>query len=394
MKTHLLGGLRRTVDRTVARRRAFSSASSVPVIDMGAYSKASASEPPPAALVDEVAVACEQWGFFQVVNHGLDAGLRARAEEQQRAFFALPRDVKHGLRRTADNSRGWYDDELTKQRRDWKEGFDFGSTPHWPHWTPSDDDATSGTLDGFNRFPPESALLPEFKPAMRSYYDGLCDVAARLTRLFSVGLGMPPRHFEPALAAHTSYLRLNYYAPYTGTDETQLCISPHKDAGFLTVLAQDEECHSLQVRDRQRPDSDEWTTVRPEHDALTINTGDMAQIYSNNRYHAPEHRVLTNPLKPRYSAPFFYNPAYAAAVAPLPSLGAAQFDELVWGYFRAQRFAGDFADYGTEIQISDFAKGSGSWHVGNQARFLKATDFRRPFSVEVNRPLLSNPKGL
>ena len=43
-------------------------------------------------------------------------------------------------------------------------------------------------------------------------------------------------------------------------------------------------------------------------------------------YHAPEHRVLTNPLKPRYSAPFFYNPAYAAAVAPLPSLGAALFD--------------------------------------------------------------------
>ena len=208
----LSSGLRRTVGRTVARHRAFSSAASsssqVPVIDMAAYSKArAASEPPPAALVEEVAVACEQWGFFQVVNHGLDAGLRARAEEQQRLFFALPRDVKQGLRRTADNSRGWYDDELTKQRRDWKEGLDFGSTPHWPHWTPADDDATNGTLDGFNRFPPE-ALLPEFKPTMRSYYDGLCDVAARLTSLFSLGLGMPSRHFEPALAAHTSYLRL------------------------------------------------------------------------------------------------------------------------------------------------------------------------------------------
>ena len=58
------------------------------------------------------------------------------------------------------------------------------------------------------------------------------------------------------------------------------------------------------------------------------------------------------------------------------------------------RFAGDFADYGEEIQISDFAKGSGSWHVSNQARFLAATDFRRPFSVEANRPLLSNPNGV
>ena len=150
----LSSSLRRTASRTVARHRAFSSApsSSVPVIDMAAYSNASAAaEPPPAALVNEVALACEQWGFFQVVNHGLDAGLRSRAEEQQRAFFALPRDVKQGLRRTADNSRGWYDDELTKQRRDWKEGLDFGSTPHWPHWTPDDDDATNGALHGFNR---------------------------------------------------------------------------------------------------------------------------------------------------------------------------------------------------------------------------------------------------
>ena len=194
--------LARTARHTVARHRGFSSApaSSVPIIDMAGYSKASAAaaEPPPSALVNEVALACEQWGFFQVVNHGLDAELRSRAEDQQRAFFALPRDAKEALRRTADNSRGWYDDELTKQRRDWKEGLDFGSTPHWPRWLPDDDDASNGTLDGFNRFPSES-LLPEFRPTMRSYFDGLCEVAARLTTLFSLGLGMPGSHFEPAL---------------------------------------------------------------------------------------------------------------------------------------------------------------------------------------------------
>ena len=53
------------------------------------------------------------------------------------------------------------------------------------------------------------------------------------------------------------------------------------------------------------------------------------------------------------------------------------------------RSAGDFADYGTEIQISDFAKGSGSWHVANQARFLESVDFGTAFDVEQMRPLLS-----
>ena len=188
--------------------------------------------------------------------------------------------VKDAMRRDAGNSRGWYNDELTKQRRDWKEGLDFGATPACD-WSRRDDEAANANMDGFNRFPPAD-LLPAFRPTMLEYFDALTGLAERLTSLFSLGLGMPADYFAPQLrTAHTSYLRLNYYAPYTGDDPTQLCISPHKDAGFLTVLAQDIGCHSLQVRDRSAPDA--WATVVPEPDAYTINTGDMAQIYSNNR---------------------------------------------------------------------------------------------------------------
>ena len=56
--------------------------------------------------------------------------------------------------------------------------------------------------------------------------------------------------------------------------------------------------------------------------------------------------MLTSPSTPRHSAPFFYNPAYTAAVQPLPSLGAPHFDRCVWGYFRATRCAGDSAHSG------------------------------------------------
>ena len=383
--TRLLSPARRKFSSAAARVEGYEVAA-VPTIDVGALQRG---EYPP-ALVEDVAAACADWGFFQVVNHGVDPELRARAEEQQRVFFDLPRAVKEPMRRTAGNSRGWYDDELTKQRRDWKEGLDFGNTPAagGHAWNLADTDAANANLDGFNRFPPLGAA-PHVRGTILEYFDALTGLAAKLTKLFSLGLGMPADYFEDVLhkQAHTSYLRLNYYAPYTGDDPTQLAISPHKDAGFLTVLAQDIGCHSLQVRDRSKNDS--WVTVQPEVDAFTINTGDMAQIYSNNRYHAPEHRVLTHPKVPRYSAPFFYNPSYSAAVKPLPSLGAPQYDELYWGYFRAQRFAGDFADYGTEIQISDFAKGSGSWHVENQRRFLEEVDFGKAFDVEEMRPLLA-----
>ena len=39
--------------------------------------------------------------------------------------------------------------------------------------------------------------------------------------------------------------------------------------------------------------------------------------------------------------------------------------------------------------IADFAKGSGSWHVANQARFMRDVDFARSFDVEEMRPLLT-----
>ncbi len=149
----------------------------------------------------------------------------------------------------------------------------------------------------------------------------------------------------------------------------------------------------------------EWMTVHPIPGALTINTGDMCAIWSNGLYKAPLHRVLTNSEKPRFSAPFFYNPPYRAVITPLPRMllpsanigngrdRKEQHDTIythpcVWGYFRAVRFAGDLTDFGTEIQISDYSEGSTSRHPIKQEKFMKEADFNQPFSVEKYRSLL------
>ncbi len=89
-----------------------------------------------------------------------------------------------------------------------------------------------------------------------------------------------------------------------------------------------------------------------------INIGDIVQVWSNDRYEAPLHRVLASTGTPRYSAPFFFNPTYTTDYAPLPSLcdetEQLRYKPINWGEFRAGRAAGDYADYGEEIQISQF----------------------------------------
>ena len=101
-----------------------------------------------------------------------------------------------------------------------------------------------------------------------------------------------------------------------------------------------------------------WHSVRPLAGALVINIGDMVQVWSNDRYRAPVHRVLAMESADRRSLPFFYNPAYRAVVAPLDNLVDAghppHYAPIAWGEFRRKRADGDFANYGTEVQISDY----------------------------------------
>ena len=71
----------------------------------------------------------------------------------------------------------------------------------------------------------------------------------------ALGLQMPAGHFSELLRErHTSYLRLNWFPPCAAPEPNTLGISPHRDAGFLTVLAQDVDCHSLQATGQKHPE--------------------------------------------------------------------------------------------------------------------------------------------
>ena len=96
----------------ICRSLTSSASGSPPVLDLYV---------PREQLVAEVADACAQWGFFQVVNHNVDPRAVGAFEEQTVQFFDLPMEEKRALRRSGSNARGFFDDELTKQKLDWKQ---------------------------------------------------------------------------------------------------------------------------------------------------------------------------------------------------------------------------------------------------------------------------------
>ena len=103
---------------------------------------------------------------------------------------------------------------------------------------------------------------------------------------------------------------------------------------------------------------DVWVDVLPIDGAIVVNTGDMMQVWSNDRYQAAEHRVLPRTNTRRFSLPYFFNPTYDTNYEPLPGSIAtgdvAHYRSINWGEFRQARADGDYADYGAEVQISHF----------------------------------------
>jgi len=317
----------------------------VPIIDVGTVIR-DASTPQAREAVESIARACRDWGFFQVVNHGVSPALIDATWHETRNFFGQPADVKAAVMRTRENPWGYYNNELTKNQRDRKEVFDYTA------------DGIDPIYGAQNRWP---ATTPAFRRTLSAYRDAVTALSLALLEAFCVGLGLPAGFMRAEFAQnHTGFIRLNYYPvrdPLAGSAVEHLPVADlgvhhHTDAGALTVLLQDE-VGGLQVfRDGY------WHDVPPVPGAFVINTGDMMQVWSNDIYQAAIHRVLAMEQSDRYSIPFFFNPSAATHVSPLPSVVSAErparYRTISWSEFRARRTDGDYADYGPEVQIAHY----------------------------------------
>ena len=289
--------------------------------------------------------ACREWGFFQIVGHDIGPELRESVQHAAREFFAQSGSQKNLIRRSAENPWGFYDSELTKNVQDWKEIIDIGRS--------------QGTE--IAQWPSEPK---QFREVMERFTNAARNLAWQITKIILESLGDTTCRELQGFSEDTSFLRLNYYPACPNpapedlplsipADEStgRLGISHHTDAGALTVLQQVGP-EGLQVlRDNN------WYRVRVLPDALVINIGDVAQVWSNDQYPAPLHRVLANQHKERYSAAYFFNPAYDYSYAPLRGEEAPRYRPINWREFRSGRAAGDYADQGDEIQIADYLIG-------------------------------------
>ncbi len=279
--------------------------------------------------------ACRDHGFFLLTGHGLEA-VFDRMWAEAAAFFAAPREARLAILRTEERPLGYYDRELTKQKRDLKEVFDY--------MRPAAD------RKGRNQWP---ADRPDFEAAMSDFYEAMSTLAAETLDLVQTALGLPEADRivgDPS----TSNVRLNHYPvtdPLTAEERSavnalgDMALHHHTDPGLITLLLQDST-GGLQAL----PRADGWIDVPPERHAVIVNLGDAMQAFTNDEYRAAVHRVTPMHEADRMSTPYFYNPPADATIAPHPALASqgARYRPFAWREFIQARIDDNFQDLGAE----------------------------------------------
>lgn len=125
----------------------------------------------------------------------------------------------------------------------------------------------------------------------------------------------------------TCFLRLNRY-PACPISDDMLGLVPHTDSDILTILYQDKVGGLQLLKDSK------WVTVKPNHDALIVNIGDLLQAWSNDRYKSVEHKVVAHRESERYSVAYFLCPSFDSIIS---SCGRAPvYRDFTFGEYRTQ----------------------------------------------------------
>ncbi len=328
-----------------------SSMQHIPNIDLARVRQSDPTSPAIAELMAELARACEDHGFFLLSGHGCDE-LIDETFAQSAAFFSKPKAEKMALYRNEENPLGYYDRELTKQKRDLKEVFDFKAGGH-----------QSKNPARQSRWPQHDAA---FREVMTEFFQRFTELSAETMAMIFRALGMPDERIARTMddgfgALHSSAARLNFYPaqdPVPADERSginplgDMALHHHTDPGAITLLLQDMH-GGLQARSKAYG----WIDVPPQPGTIVVNVGDVLQVWTNDRCTAGMHRV--QPVRSstgRYSTPFFYQPRIDAMIEPWVEAGEqARYCAFSWREFIRGRVSDNFTDYGADdIQIERY----------------------------------------
>ncbi|KAE8077084.1 hypothetical protein FH972_015685 [Carpinus fangiana] len=232
----------------------------------------------------EIVRACERYGFFTLVNHGVPQNLVQALEQESILFFNQPKSRKMGA--GPDDAKP----------------YGYGSNTIGP----------SGDRCGTVGISYTQVAASEYAEAVRKLTGRLLGLTAK-----GLGLSTASASILTDLIKNNqsdSILRLNHYPP---SIDGGIGFGEHSDPQIFTLL-RSNDVPGLQIRV-----GNQWIPITPNPSAFCVFVGDNLHALTNGRFVSVRHRALTNSSEFRMSIAFFGAPSLADWIFALPEVVTA-----------------------------------------------------------------------
>ncbi|XP_024968709.1 hyoscyamine 6-dioxygenase-like [Cynara cardunculus var. scolymus] len=245
-------------------------------------------------IIQQVLQASQEYGLFQVINHGVCGDLIKDTMRMAKEFFNMPNEEKASL----------YSLDPQKSCRLYTSSFDYAkeSIHVWRDVLKHRCHPLEDWVDSWPKKP------SKYRDVLGTYSVEVRNLSLRILEMIREGLDLKPGYFGDELT-DVQTLLLSHYPPCPDPS-LALGILKHCDPYIITILYQGNTCGLQVMKDGQ------WFGVKPVANAFVVNIGQLLKVVSNGKLESVEHRVVTNSKVPRYTITSFIGTCSDTVIEP------------------------------------------------------------------------------
>ncbi|XP_049413944.1 gibberellin 2-beta-dioxygenase 1-like [Solanum stenotomum] len=284
--------------------------------------------------------ACEEFGFFKIINHDVPMEFISKLESEAIKFFSSPLSEK--LKAGPADPFGYGNKQIGTNG-------DFGWVEHILVSTNSE--------FNYQKFASILGVNPEnIRAAVNDYVSAVKKMSCDILEMLAEGLEIHQTDvFSKLLMDENSdsVFRVNHYPPCSeieglndnnnNNNNDLIGFGEHTDPQIISIL-RSNNTSGLQILLKDG----HWISVPPDEHSFFVNVGDSLQVMTNGRFKSVKHRVLANSVKSRLSMIYFGGPPLSEKIAPLASLmegeDSSLYKEFTWFEYKKSAYKTRLAD--------------------------------------------------
>ncbi|RZB67494.1 1-aminocyclopropane-1-carboxylate oxidase 4 [Glycine soja] len=202
------------------------------------------------ATLNQIEDACQNWGFFELVNHGIPLELLDTVERLTKEHYRKCMEKRF---KEAVSSKGL---EAEVKDMDWESTFFLRHLP----------------TSNISEIPD---LSQEYRDAMKEFAQKLEKLAEELLDLLCENLGLEKGYLKNAFYGSRGPNFGTKVANYPACPKPELVkgLRAHTDAGGIILLLQDDKVSGLQLLK-----NGQWVDVPPMRHSIVVNLGDQIEV--------------------------------------------------------------------------------------------------------------------